>query len=68
MKALLVDPLKGEPKHGALRGVRVTKFNASNQQYLLAYFFHERPNILEMLDVGVHENFYSGVENYLKER
>jgi len=24
--------------------------------------------VIEMLDVGVHENFYTGLEGYLKDR
>jgi len=68
VKALMDDPLKGEPKQGALKGVRVVKFPAENRQYLLAYYFHSKPNVIEALDVGVHENFYKGLENYLKDR
>ena len=66
--ALLGEPLKGEMKQGALKGVRVVKFNAKNQRYLLAYYFSPKPNVIEMLDVGVHENFYRGLEGYLKDR
>lgn len=68
VKALLDDPLKGEMKKGALKGVRVRKFNAENQQYLLAYYFFLKPNVIEILDVGVHENFYKGLEGYLEDR
>jgi hypothetical protein len=31
---------------------------ADDRQYLLAYYFHAKPNIIEALDVAVHENFY----------
>ena len=55
-------------KQGALKGVRVVKFNAANQRYLLAYYFLSKPNVIEMLDVGVHENFYKGLEGYLEDR
>ncbi len=68
VKALLDDPLKGELKKGALKGVRVVKFKTQDQQYLLAYYFFPKPNVIETLDVGVHENFYKGLENYLEDR
>jgi len=68
VKVLLDDPLKGEMKKGTLKGVRVKKFNGENRQYLLAYYFFPKLNVIEMLDVGVHENFYTGLEGYLKDR
>jgi hypothetical protein len=68
VKALMGNPLAGEMKKGALRGVRVVKFRAEGQQYLLAYFFHSKPNVIETLDVGVHENFYRDLQNYLVDR
>jgi mRNA-degrading endonuclease RelE of RelBE toxin-antitoxin system len=68
VKALIDNPLAGEPKLGALKGVRVVKFNAEKRQYLLAYFFHPKPNVIEVLDVGVHENFYRDLDNYLADR
>ncbi len=66
VKALLDEPLKGEMKKGALKGVRVVKFKADDRQYLLAYY--PKPNVIEILDVGVHENFYRGLEGYLEDR
>ncbi len=68
VKELLKNPLAGEMKRGALKGVRVIKFKAENQQYLLAYFFSPKPNVIEILDVGVHENFYRDLQNYLVDR
>ena len=68
IKALMDNPLVGEMKKGALRGVRVVKFKADDRQYLLAYNFHAKSNILEALDVAVHENFYRGLEGYLRDR
>ena len=52
VKALLDEPLKGEMKKGALKGVRVVKFKADDRQYLLAYYFFPKPNVIEILDVG----------------
>lgn len=68
IRSLLVHPLTGEPKTGALRGIRVIKFKASGQQLLLAYQFDERRNIIEVLDVGPHENFYRDLQKYLDAR
>lgn len=68
VKMLLDKPLAGERKSGALRGVRVWKFLAQDRQYLLAYHFFPRPNVIEMIDVGVHENFYRGLQHYLDAR
>ncbi len=68
VKILLGNPMKGEPKQGPLKDVRVVKFKAQDQQYLLAYYFHARQNVIEVLDVGVHENFYKDLGNYLTDR
>lgn len=68
VKRLIDDPLRGEPKAGALAGVRVVKFKVGPQQYLLAYRFTTKANVVEMLDVGVHENFYRDLQRYLEAR
>lgn len=68
VRALIKSPLQGEPKAGALKGVRVVKFKAGVQQYLLAYQFFPKPNVIELLDVGVHENFYRDLQTYLDGR
>lgn len=63
VKEVLQGPLKGEPKTGVLRGVRVVKFKADDRQYLLAYTFRARVNTIEVLDIGVHEN--KSLQDYL---
>lgn len=68
VRKLLADPLAGEPKTGALKGVRVFKFKIGPQQLLLAYQFDERRNVIEVLDVGPHENFYRDLQRYLDAR
>jgi mRNA-degrading endonuclease RelE of RelBE toxin-antitoxin system len=68
VRALLQEPLLGEPKTGVLKGVRVAKFKEGAHQYLLAYQFLSKSNVIIMLDVGVHENFYRDIEHYLKAR
>ena len=65
---LLADPLSGEPKTGALKGVRVIKFKVGPQQLLLAYQFDAKRKMIEVLDVGPHENFYRELQKYLDAR
>ena len=57
VRALIENPLFGEPKMGALKGVRVVKFKAGVQQYLLAYQFLSKQNVIELLDVGGARKF-----------
>ncbi len=47
MKAIIADPLLGEPKTGALRAVRVHKFKVDALQLLLAYKFDDKKNVIE---------------------
>lgn len=68
VQKIMQDPLMGEPKTGALKGVRVVKFRGGDHQYLLAYRFFPASNVLEVLDVGVHENFYRDLTGYLQDR
>jgi mRNA-degrading endonuclease RelE of RelBE toxin-antitoxin system len=68
VKGVKADPLSGEPKMGALKGVRVVKFKVGQQQLLLAYQFDARRNVVEVLDVGPHENFYKELQKYLDAR
>ena len=58
----------GVPKVGALKGVRVVKFKLGPQQLLLAYQFDEKRNVVEILDVGPHENFCRDLQDYLSAR
>jgi hypothetical protein len=50
VKRIITDPLVGEPKVGALKGVRVVKFKIQTLQLLLAYQFEAKRNIIEVLD------------------
>ncbi len=68
VKGIVKDPLSGEPKTGALKGVRVVKFKVSQLQLLLAYQFDPKRNVMEVLDVGPHENFYRELQKYLGTR
>ena len=68
IQQVAANPLLGDPKTGALRGVRVVKFKVEVQQYLLAYLFFPKPNVIELIDVGVHENFYRDLQRHPSER
>jgi hypothetical protein len=68
VKAIMADPLVGEAKSGALKGVRVEKFKVGPQQLLVANIFTAKTQVVEMLDVGPHENFYRELTQYLDAR
>lgn len=68
VRKIVENPLVGAMKAGALKGVRVVKFKIGPLQLLLAYEFNERYNVVELLDVGPHENFYRDLESYRKGR
>lgn len=64
IKLLMEDPAIGEEKKQDLRGVYVHKFSMDNQLYLLAYTFD--PITLKLILLGVHENFYRSLKNFLQ--
>jgi len=68
VRGIMADPLSGEAKTGALKGVRVVKFKVQTQQLLVAYQFDAKRNVIEVLDVGPHENFYRELQKYLDAR
>ena len=65
-------PQIGEAKVGDLAGIRVHKFRFNRQEYLIAY---RAPNedapleflIIDFYQVGVHENFYAELKQYLRQ-
>jgi hypothetical protein len=62
----------GGAKVGDLTGIRVNKFRFSRQEYLLAYRSPKKDAPLEFLiidfyQVGVHENFYAELKQYLRQ-
>ena len=68
VKQILAESVVGGAKTGPLKGVYVHKFKVGPVQLLLAYQFDERRNVVELLDVGPHENFYKDLKNYLDAR
>lgn len=64
-------PEVGELKVGDLAGIRVHKFRFNRQEYLMAYRPPAKSAPLEFLiidfyQVGVHENFYDELKQYLR--
>ncbi|MQY77024.1 MAG: type II toxin-antitoxin system RelE/ParE family toxin [Spirochaeta sp.] len=64
IRKIMDDPHIGSEKKGDLRGVYVHKFKIQAVQYLLAYRFIG--NVLELIIIGPHENYYRDLKNYLK--
>ena len=60
---IVKNPAIGVEKKGDLRGVYVHKFKITHTQYLLSYRFSEE--ILELIMIGPHENYYRDLKNYL---
>lgn len=55
----------GQEKRGALKGVQVHKFHIEKQLFLLAYEWEE--DILKLIMVGSHENYYRNLTKYYNE-
>lgn len=66
VKEILKNPLSGEPKKGALKGVRVHKFKHKNQLYLLSYQPDFKLGQLYLYTFGTHEGFYEELERYVR--
>ena len=67
VRAILDNPRIGQEKRGELRGVFVHKFKMHTTQYLLAYRIMEN-EVLELIMIGPHENYYRDLERYTKDR
>lgn len=57
VRSIIANPAIGKAKVGDLAGVRVLKFRMVNRLCLLAYMQPDS-DTLELLALGVHENFY----------
>ena len=55
----------GERKRQDLSGVLVHKFRLAGQLYLLAYLVDEEEEVVTLLALGGHENFYCDLKRYL---
>ena len=66
IKKIMQDPAFIEEKKGDLRGIYVHKFKIKTIQYLLSY--RVLGDDLELIMIGLHENYYRDLKNYLKAR
>ena len=66
IRKIIDDPSVGSEKKDDLRGVYVHKFKLQKVQYLLAYRFADEN--LELIMIGLHENYYKDLKSYLKSR
>jgi hypothetical protein len=64
VREILKNPLAGDPKKGALAGVRVRKFTYQGQLYLIAYEMRPKAREIWLLAFGTHEKFYEGLHRY----
>jgi len=55
---LMGQPTLGQLKKGDLAFLRVHKFNMNGQLTLLGYSFDDGRLVLELMELGFHENFY----------
>lgn len=67
VRKILSNPLRGEPKKGALAGIRIHKFTHQQQLYLIGHQI-EKGGGLCLLALGSHENFYRDLQKHLKAR
>ena len=58
VRAIASDPSCGEPKVGDLAGVQVYKFRINSNLILIAYEYFESDDVIKLLALGSHENFY----------
>ncbi len=63
IKKLLIDPNLGGLKKGNLSFLRVYKFKMNKQLTLLGYSFNDGALILELMNLGSHENFYRDIQH-----
>lgn len=66
IKLIIQDPEIGERKIGDLSGVCVHKFKFQNHLYLLAYDYTVEINLLYLMAIGEHGNFYEKLKKHLK--
>jgi len=64
IRKILADPGIGNEKKIDLRGIFVYKFKIKTDQYLLAYRIKD--NMLELITLGSHENYYRNLKKYVK--
>ena len=67
VRFLMENPLSGQQKKGDLLFLRVYKFKMVRQEMLLGYSYEDGSIVLELLNLGTHENFYRDTKNIFNE-
>ncbi|PZN10362.1 MAG: addiction module toxin RelE [Bacillota bacterium] len=66
VRRIAANPYKGDRKRGVLRDVFVEKFQAVNDQWLIAYRIDEERRVVQLMAFGQHENFYRDLSRGLR--
>ena len=66
IKLIIEDPTIGTEKKGDLSEVYIHKFKIKTIQYLLAYRYSDE--LLELIMIGPHQNYYRDLKKYVKKR
>ena len=64
IRSIANNPSTGDEKKGDLKGIFVHKFKIKTAEYLLAYRMVGED--LELIMIGLHENYYRDLKHYLK--
>jgi len=58
VNTILQNPEAGSSKTGDLLNLRVYKYKLHGTQILLGYYYHAEEQVITLVSVGSHENFY----------
>ncbi|MDQ6965349.1 MAG: type II toxin-antitoxin system RelE/ParE family toxin [Mariprofundaceae bacterium] len=58
VRSIMQQPETGNLKKGDLAGVRVHKFQCFGQLTLLGYHYNADAQVVTLIAIGPHENFY----------
>ena len=62
VRAIEQNPEIGELKKGDLATLRVYKYKLATTQYLLGYSYDDEGEVIALVAIGTHENFYRDVK------
>ena len=62
VRALTRHPEAGSLKKGDLANLRVYKYKDSGRQYLLGYSYDAKDQVIALVAIGPHENFYRDIK------
>ena len=66
IRKIISNPKPGEGKKGDLKDIFVHKFKIKDIQYLLSYWV--KSDVLELIAIGPHENYYRDLKSYLRSK